>query len=89
MMAAIIMVTGISCTDGNAKVYDTGSDNKNATKGMVTGRVTDEKGLPLSNVTIYAGHTTWLWKNHFAALVRVSTNTVRKKFHYGFFTPAA
>lgn len=28
-------------------------------KGIVTGRVTDEKGRPLPNVVVYAGHTTF------------------------------
>ena len=58
-MAAIVAFTGSSCAQNNAGTSVAGKDKRAATKGFVTGRVTDEKGHPLSNVTIYAGHTVW------------------------------
>lgn len=60
MMAAIVVFTGSSCAQNNVAGVPVARKGKPATtKGFVTGRVTDEQGRPLRNVTIYAGHTTW------------------------------
>lgn len=55
--AVLLLVGSTSCAQRSSKPAAGRNGAPKAATGIVTGRVTDEQGRPLSNVTVYAGHT--------------------------------
>lgn len=55
--AVLLLVGSTSCAQRASKPPVVRNSPPQTAKGTVTGRVTDEQGRPLGNVTVYAGHT--------------------------------
>jgi hypothetical protein len=61
LLALLVVLASPSFAQLRKMKRDASISHPSATtvKGVVTGRITDERGTPLGAVTVYAGHTTW------------------------------